>query len=144
MGGGGGRGRIKINLTDAFPQPLYVSFIFLSELFQVYPKLLGDYVIKIDHGESVFALDGREIKLKLPDFIKQFNWPECVTYFKVIASTQPFETALFEQAPLPAPGTRSSEGAKGLKLKKNKKSSAHGWTTRLLTMRIKNPLYEEQ
>lgn len=133
---------IKMTLTNTFDRPLYVSFIFLSELFQIFPKLLGSDVVMLEPRKSATVLNGRLIELKMPDFIKTNNWPEVTSHFKLIVSTKSFETGLFEQAPLPAPSTRSSE-SKGLKLKKRKKPSADDWSTRLITLKITNPKFEE-
>lgn len=145
-GQGNWSGAFRMKLTNQHSSKLYVSLLYLSEDFMVYPKMLEELTIGLEPGESVWAYEGDDVPLALPDHVIRFNWPESFTYFKIIAGTQDFDVTLLEQGALPPPTqTRSKEeGAKGIQLRKNKNPEARDWTTRLLTLRVPNPVYEEE
>lgn len=136
-------GKFRIKLTNRHSSRLYISLLFLTLEFQVYPNMLEELTIGLDPGESVWAYEGDDIELDLPQQIVKYNWPESVTYFKLIANTQDFDVTLLEQGPLPAP-TETRGAGRNIKLRKKGKPNAKDWTTRLITLRVPNPHYKEE
>jgi hypothetical protein len=137
-------GKFRMKLTNRHSGRLYVSLMFLTLEFQVYPKMLEELTVGLDPGESVWAYEGDDIELDLPEQIVKFNWPESVTYFKLIANTQDFDVTLLEQGPLPAPTEATRAAGRNIKLRKKGNPQAKDWTTRLITLRVPNPHYEQK
>lgn len=132
---------IRIKITNRHSSRIYCSLIYLSETFQIYSSLLGEPVIFLDPGESVWAYGGGDLELDLPGHIKALNWPNSFIWLKFMVSTQEFDPATFDQDPLPMP-TESSN--RGIKLATPGKLKASDWTTKLVQIRMPNPEAQEE
>jgi len=139
-------GAFYMKLTNRHTSKLHVCLLYLSEEFEVYPEMLQELTVGLEPGESVWAYEGDAVPLALPDHVIAYNWPESPAYFKIIASTQDFDVTLLQQDALPMPAkTRGKdEGAKGIVKLRKKQPDARDWTTRLLTLRLPNPVYKEE
>lgn len=132
---------IRIKITNRHSSRIYCSLIYLSEEFQVYSSLLGEPVIFLDPGESVWAYGGGDIELDLADHIKALNWPNSFIWLKFMVSTQGFDPATFDQDPLPMPNASAN---RGMKLATPGKFEASDWTTKLVTIRMPNPEFKDE
>ena len=71
------------------------------------------------------------------------HYRESVSYLKLIVSTGDFkqQATRFEMPPLPKPMEPPAPGTRGLDTDAYNPGSIEDWTTRLITVRIRNPLY---
>lgn len=133
-------GRIRIRLANQYDKPLYVSLIYLSINFQVYPRMLSEVVIQMKPGEEAWAFEGNDIELDFPKQVAAFQKPYSPAYFKLIASTQEFDVSRFEQPPLPAPGKEEASHLRSIKLPSAFQAVGDDWITRLVALMVRNPL----
>ncbi|MEM6801212.1 MAG: hypothetical protein AAF696_07390, partial [Bacteroidota bacterium] len=89
----------------------------------------------------VFANSGEFVRMRMPRYIQQLNWPEEIVYFKLISSTQPFSLAVYHQEPLNAPDRRFRDLAKGFE-PLDSKEIGDKWTAQLVQCRLRNPSYK--
>ena len=71
------------------------------------------------------------------------HYKESVSYLKLIVSTSDFQqqAARFEMPSLPKPTAPVAPGTRGLNVDTYNPGTIEDWTTRLITVRIKNPLF---
>lgn len=131
---------MRVKITNRHSSRIYCSLIYLSETFQIYSSLLGEPVVFLDAGESVWAYGGGDLELDLPAHIKALNWPNSFIWLKFMVSTQEFDPATFDQDPLPMP-TESVN--RGIKLATPGKLNVSDWTTELVQIRMPNPEYKQ-
>ncbi|MCB9302347.1 MAG: caspase family protein [Lewinellaceae bacterium] len=134
-------GRLRLKLTNQYDRRLYVSLLFLSLNFQVYPNMLGEAVIQMEPGQEAWAFEGNDIELDFPRQVADFKLPYSPAYFKLIASTQEFDVSRFEQPPLPAPTDADGNDMRGIKLPNAFQFVGDDWATRLVTLLVRNPEY---
>lgn len=131
----------KIKLTNVSNTRLHVSLLYLSMNFQVYTELLKPAVVGLDPGQSVYVFEGETLEITFEAQLKYFKWKEGLNYFKLIVNTAYFDVAQFEQEQLPPPvGVYRAGRVENKKLEKLEE--AQDWTTRLITLRMKNPYVE--
>lgn len=135
-------GSIRIVLKNNADRKLYCALLYLSLNFGVTTKVLKEVVAGLDPGREVWALDGAPIGLKLEEEIVAYQYKESVSYLKLIVSTDDFkhQATRFEMPPLPKPTAPVLPGTKGLDVDVYNPGSISDWTTRLITVRIRNPL----
>ncbi len=133
-------GAIRIRLYNRMERPLYVAFLYLSTNFQIYTRLLPRGVTLLEPGQSVWVMDGDRIELDYEPQVEQYNWKYSSSYFKLITSTEDFDVTALEQDPLPAPGQPVIRQA-GRTTRPETNPPAQDWTTRLLTLQLRNPKY---
>jgi hypothetical protein len=131
---------MRVKITNRHSSRIYCSVIYLSETFQIYSSLLGEPVVFLDPGESVWAYEGGDLELDLPSHIKALNWPNSFIWLKFMVSTQEFDPATFDQDPLPMP-TESVN--RGIKLATPGKLNVSDWTTELVQIRMPNPEFRK-
>ncbi len=138
--GGEWSGSIRVKLTNQHDGPLYVSLLFLSINFQVYPYLLSDSVILMEPGREAWVFEGKEIELDFPQQVADYKMPYSPAYFKLIAGTQEFDLSRFEQPPLPAPTAGDAAQLRSIKLPGAFQAVGDDWITRLVALMVRNPM----
>lgn len=138
--GGQWSGSIRVKLTNRHDGPLYVSLMFLSINFQVYPYLLSDSVILMEPGREAWVFEGKEIELDFPQQVADYKMLYSPAYFKLIAGTQEFDLSRFEQPPLPAPTADDAAQLRSIKLPGAFRAVGDDWITRLVALMVRNPL----
>ncbi|MCB9275692.1 MAG: caspase family protein [Lewinellaceae bacterium] len=133
-------GRLRLRLTNRYDRPLYVSLLFLSLNFQVYPQMLGDTVILLEPGQEAWAFEGDDIELDFPKQVEAFRIPFSPAYFKLIISTEEFDASRFEQPALPAPEAQSDKETRSNTPTPTFQFAGDDWATRLVTLLVRNPL----
>lgn len=132
---------IRIKITNTHKSRLYCSLVYLSDAFQVYSSLLGEPVVFLEPGESAWAFEGGDVEMDFAPYIAALNWPNSFVWLKFIISTSEFDPAVFDQDALPMP---TDGDTRGIKLHTPAKVNASDWTTRLVTIRMPNPEYQEE
>ncbi len=136
--------RIRIKLQNRFDQKLYVALLYLSFNFGVNVNLLKGVTAGLEPGKEVWALERAGIGLTIEPEINTFNYPESTTYLKLIISTEDFKDQVtrFELPDLPSPVIDVRGLTKGLAVDGYNPGAITDWTTRLYTLKIKNPNYQ--
>ncbi len=138
-------GSIRIVLKNTSDRKLYCALLYLSFYFGVSVKLLKEVVVGLEPNREVWALDGAPIGLMLEEEVRKYNYPESISYLKLIVSTMDFqqEVTRFEMPPLPGPSTSATKGF-DLGVEAYHPDNIEDWTTRLITVKIKNPFYRSE
>lgn len=136
-------GNIRIALKNRTDRKLYCALLYLSFNFGVSTKLLKGVTAGIEPNQEVWAMEGAPIGLTLEDELKVYNYKESRSYLKLIISTSDFkqQATRFEMPPLPKPVGPASPGTRGLEIDTYNPGNIEDWTTRLVTIRIKNPFF---
>lgn len=136
-------GAIRIALKNNTDRKLYCALLYLSFNFGVSTKLLKEVTAGLDPNQEAWALDGAPIGLTLEEELKIYNYKESTSYLKLIVSTSDFkqQATRFEMPPLPKPTETEMPGTKGLGVDTYNPGSIEDWTTRLISIRMKNPYY---
>jgi len=139
-------GHIRISLKNNTDQKLFCALFYLSFNFGVQVKLLKEVVTSLEPNREAWALDGAPIGLKPEEELQKYNYRESITYLKMIVSTSDFkqQATRFELPPLPKPTSSKPAATRGLELDSYNPGNIEDWTTRLITLKIKNPLYDDQ
>ncbi|PHN08311.1 caspase family protein [Flavilitoribacter nigricans] len=132
---------IRIKLTNRYSSRLYCSLIYLSETFQIYSGLLGEPVVFLEPGQSVWAYSGNELPLDYARHIQVQNWPNSFFWLKLMVSTREFDPATFDQSALPMVTDAVN---RGIALSLPGKIAGSDWTTELIRFRMPNPEYREE
>lgn len=139
-------GSVRISLRNRTDRKLYCTLLYLSFNFGVSTKLLKEVVVGLDPSREVWALDGATIGLTLEEEVVAYNYRESISYLKLIVSTADFkqQATRFEMPSLPKPTELISPGVKGLDVDIYNPGNIEDWTTRLITIKIKNPVYQPE
>lgn len=137
-------GSIRIALKNNTDRKLYCALLYLSMDFGVSTKLLKEVVVGLEPYREVWTLDGAPVGLTLEEEIIEYNYKESISYLKMIVSTADFkqQATRFEMPSLPRPAALNSAGVKGLDIDVYNPGNIEDWTTRLITIKIKNPVYQ--
>lgn len=136
--------KYSFQLKNQTNYELYVACLYMNRLFAIEVDYLSPNVIRLDPGHTVMALNGRQVSLSILNYIEDFNLPEEVLYFKIIASTQPFEVNLFALPALKQPQLRGQAlESKGFDLE-GEIGGGDGWITQLIEFHLKNPFYQQR
>ncbi len=139
-------GKLKVSITNQSRTKYYCSLLYLSNLFQVYGKMLDDKVVGLSGGETTWVYNGDDIELDLESHIIDFNYEYSVFYLKLLACIDPFQVETLEQGPLPAPSLRQHKGddtaiSRGVKTRSERAENNINWFTRTVCFKVHNPLY---
>ena len=137
------KGSIRIKLRNNSDRKLYCALCYLSLNFGVFTNMLQEGVIGLGPRQEVWAFEGNAIHFKLEPEITTFEYPESISYMKLLISTEDFSQQLSTLAldDLPGPVT-AQQGHKGLQIIK-KAEVVNDWTSRLITIRMPNPDLED-
>ncbi|CAN5332589.1 hypothetical protein BH23BAC1_BH23BAC1_17890 [soil metagenome] len=135
-------GSIRISLKNVSDRKLYCALFYLSFNFGVSVKLLKEVVVGLEPNREVWALDGAPIGLILEEEVIRYNYQESTSFLKLIVSTTDFrqQASRFEMPSLPGP---LDLGVRGFDLGVDayNPGNIEDWSTRLVTVKIKNPDY---
>jgi len=130
----------SLEVHNTLDQPLYLSSIYLSSLFEIMP-LTREKVIQLENTKPWVQ---RFNSVTPEPFIEEFNWPEEPLHILFIASTEPFNIELLIQAGLTPPSKIGyEERTRGLSFEPVA-TSLDGWMTRIVRCVIPNLKYVEQ
>lgn len=137
-------GKMKIRLTNRMDRPLFVSLIYLSMNFMIFTRMLQNApVVKVKPGQSIWALDGKSIKIQPEQQVLKDNWKYSFSYFKVIASTDFFDVATLDQDPLPAPYEERYRAGRKPQSGQLNDRNASDWITQNFEVLLRNPTYRQ-
>jgi hypothetical protein len=125
----------SLEVHNTLEQPLYLSTIYLSSLFEIMP-LTREKVIELDNTKPWV----QRFKSVTPEpFITEFNWEAEPLHILFIASTEPFNIELLIQPGLTPPSKVDMDRqTRGLSIQP-RATTVDGWMTRLVRCRIPNP-----
>src|SRR5690606_5619389 len=90
-------GQVEIRITNTTQQPLFVSAVFLSNLFGATTAFLkgNGGVIKLEPGksETLHPDDSPYLGLTLEKYVQEYNWPATTEHLKFIISTESFNVS---------------------------------------------------
>ncbi len=134
-------GRVKIELVNHYHEELYCALLYLHHQFGVFEKLINPSKVTLSsYGGNAWAREGQGISLFLDQFLIDFNFPENITYFKLIVSTEDFDVERFVQPALPAPRLRPKDPDRLSPSDKEMDDPEAGdWMTKLIRLRSRNP-----
>ena len=140
-------GRLRIRVRNLARFPVYVSLLYLSNGIEVYGALLGGKVQKLPPllaKGAAWVFDGQDVGLLYEHAVEQFNHPESLSYFKLIASRIEFSIDALELDALPDP----TLPAEPMRSAANTASGSSGtdtgtWHTRLFPLRLPNPAFRK-
>ena len=140
----GGSLRIRVRNLASFP--VYVSLLYLSNGFEVYGALLAGKVQKLPPRSAkgaAWVFDGQDLALLYERAVEQFNHPESLSFFQLIASRSEFSVDALELDALPDPTLpvepmRSAARTTAYPLH----TDPGTWCTRLFPLRLPNPAFE--
>ncbi len=140
-------GDVRIAVKSHFDRNLYVTLIYLQQDFSTYAKWNEQRItFPLQPGER---LDLFENKFTYENMLRDYNWPESVSHFTLIASTQEnidlADLLIEDGLPMPltlAEATRSIRTDKGIKtIDEEDMPIRDGWIARPYTLRMPNPEY---
>ena len=149
------KGTIQLKITNTTTQDLYFCVAYLSKEFECFLKFLPTRVHKLQAGSSIFlGPNGKDrINLKLGEVVKQYNWPQSEEYLKFIISTDLFDAEALTLDELERPYVLADKGQKKVKIagvnrgdldtEEEKPVVLTGWNTQSLTLKFKNPVYNQ-
>lgn len=130
----------SLEVHNTLDQPLYLSSIYLSSLFEIMP-LTREKVIELENTKPWVQ---RFNSVTPEPFIEEFNWPEEPLHLLFIASTEPFNIELLIQAGLTPPSKVGFDRqTRGLSFEPEA-TLLDGWMTRIVKCRIPNSKYVEE
>ncbi|MEH1814965.1 MAG: caspase family protein [Nostoc sp.] len=97
----------KLKLTNTTKKPLYCALVNLSDSFSINAPFFESGSIRLQPGESAYALDGEELILEVPDEYWTLGITEYKDIIKLIVSNDEFDARLLNQDKLDAPRPRS-------------------------------------
>ena len=141
---------LRVEIANTSGVDLYVSALYLSMGFESYLSLLPDEVFTLGKDKTIELKYGNEtvIPFTLSATIPLYNWPERVEYLKFIASTELYDAAQMQLAPLPEPPTLDKDKAADDRLRGPgmigaKKPKVKGWTTQRVALHWQNPTHNQ-
>lgn len=135
--------KFYLKFTNTSTQPLYLSLLYLSMNFQVYGIMLGNGVVSLQPGEAVYVWNKSPLEFELEKHIVQDNWKYSYNYFQLIANTNYFDISNLQQDALPGPYDEKTRAGRA-ETRAETNPDASDWITRLLTLKARNPYYDEQ
>lgn len=133
-------GNIRIALKNRTDHKVYCALLYLSFNFGVTTKLLNEVVVGLEPNQEVWAMDGAPIGLTLEDEVIAFGYRESVSYLKLMVSSTEFKQQVTRLEMPSLPGPTVTTGSRGLATPAYEPGNMDDWTTRLITISIKNPL----
>ncbi|AVH63882.1 caspase family protein [Nostoc sp. 'Peltigera membranacea cyanobiont' N6] len=97
----------KLKLTNTTKKPFYCALVNLSDSFSISAPFFESGSIRLQQGESAYALDGEELILEVPDEYWKLGITEYKDIIKLIVSNDEFDARLLNQDKLDAPRPRS-------------------------------------
>jgi tetratricopeptide (TPR) repeat protein len=101
----------KLRLTNTSKRRLYCAVLDLTEMFKVDAGLQETGSVRLEPGETAWALGGEPVAASVPDELWQQGVIEFKDTLKLIVATEEFDARLLEQGALDAPtrkgGTRA-------------------------------------
>ncbi|MEW6734377.1 MAG: caspase family protein [Acidobacteriota bacterium] len=89
-----------LKLTNTTSKRLYCALIGLSENFEIIPELIANGGAWLEPKEEIWALDGGEIEMIVPDELWQQGTIERIDWLKLIISSDQFDSSLLQQGTL--------------------------------------------
>ncbi|MHC0068440.1 caspase family protein [Nostoc sp. UIC 10890] len=99
----------KLKLTNTTKKPFYCALVNLSNSFSISAPFFESGSIRLQPGESAYALDGEELILEVPDEYWELGITEYKDIIKLIVSNDEFDARLLNQDQLDAPRPRSRD-----------------------------------
>ncbi len=99
----------KLKLTNTTRKPLYCALVNLSDSFSISAPFFESGSIRLQPGESAYALDGEELILEVPDEYWKLGITEYKDIIKLIVSNDEFDARLLNQDKLDAPRARTKD-----------------------------------
>jgi N-acetyl-anhydromuramyl-L-alanine amidase AmpD len=140
---------ITVKLTNTSSKNLYCSAIHLTSDFGADADLLNPPVYLLEPGNTVHLSYERNpaLTLELNDVVEVYNQKEEIEHLRFIISTEPFDVQALLLEPLPKPplpGARQDYDTKRTGTTRGiRKRSLNGWTTKTITLRLQNPLFNK-
>ncbi|RMG25747.1 MAG: hypothetical protein D6730_10310, partial [Bacteroidetes bacterium] len=133
----------KFQFINRSEHRLYVACLYLDHLFEVEVNYFEPNVRLVDPGDEVWGVNGRAIRLRMPDYIREYNWKDEILYLKIISSPTPFKVDMFALPPLDAPEAGPlRSGTKGFEPEARQPAALH-WQSQLIEFRVRNPYWKE-
>ena len=137
---------LKFKFTNLFHQPIYFSLLYLDQEFGIHTGFLEPNTVRLAakgaKNSHVYANSGQDIRMKMPGYIHQLNWPKEVVYFKLFIALEHFDLDVYHQAALESPDDRHRHSPKGFE-PILLEELGDKWTTQLIAFDLKNPHYTE-
>jgi len=121
------RGALRVKLSNNTKKAYYCTLLHLSQ-------------------KEIWVMGRKNIPIEQEPYIKHFNWEAETSYFKLIVSTESFNTAQLAQEELPKPNvsdTDTKRGGKALYFVQHKPPKIKDWTSQLIELNIPNPYYRK-
>ncbi|WP_375445259.1 caspase family protein [uncultured Fibrella sp.] len=148
---------LTIQLTNPTDRPLYCTALYLSRDFMSFPGFLPTNY-RLEPGQSVdLGLadkklpTGRktEVRLKLEEVIRQYNWPFAAEYIKLLITVDPLSEktlAFLNLDPLPSPPVladrlKPAESRGGIEIDTDESEPFPDWSTQTISLQLINPVY---
>ncbi|MUG91483.1 caspase [Scytonema sp. UIC 10036] len=93
----------QLKLTNTTQKPLYCALVNLSDSFAISAPFFEAGSVRLQPGEEVWALDGEELVLEVPDEYWEQGITEYKDIIKLIVSNNEFDARLLAQGKLDAP-----------------------------------------
>lgn len=104
--------KIRVKLTNTSDQKLYCALLYLDSEFAINTELFQEGGIWLEAGEEVWGAGGKSITASVPEYNFALGRNETKDTFKLIVSTEEFDSLLIRQNKLAAPkfaATRSAD-----------------------------------
>lgn len=141
---------MTLKLTNTAAVDIYCCALYLSSDFGSDAGFLNPPVYLLEPENTVkLSFEKNDLlPLELSDVVRFYNQKEEVEYFKIIVSTEPFDVQALLLGALPkppVPGDNANQGAKEISITRGirKQRSLNGWTTKTITLRLQNPLFDK-
>ena len=99
--------QVKLKLTNNSQQVLYCNVLDLTERYAIVAGLFVTESVRLEPGQSAWALDGKPITSEIPKEMYQQGYQQCQDILKLIASTSSFDANLLTQEKLSMSKSRS-------------------------------------
>lgn len=130
-------GKVKIKITNHSAFKVYISMLYLNMNFMIYEKVLRPELIELEPQGIAYSFEGQPIDLTFEQEVKAFKLSHSTTYFKLLASTKPFQVDKLAQNPLPKPTQTQTRVL--VRRKPNSSKTWSNWRADLYTLKIQNP-----
>lgn len=104
----------QLKLTNTTKKPLYCALVNLSDSFSISAPFFTSGSIRLESGESAYALDGGELELSVPDDYWEQGITEYNDMIKLIVSNDEFDARLLTQYKLDAPRPTSRNTSRNI------------------------------
>lgn len=140
--------RLTVKLTNTTTKNLYCSALYLTSDFGADAGLLNPSVYLLEPANTAnLSFEGvSTLALELNDVVKFYNRKEEIEHLKFIVSTEPFDVQALTLHSLPKPplpnepdyDAQTTGRTRGIR-----KRTLSGWTTKTITLRLQNPLFDK-